>query len=284
MPERTSCTPARSGSRSTSASLDEIGPSAGAELPGVVEHAIPLRPASDPRRRPSMSSRNGSRTAPGPVRVHRRRRRNDRRRMRLRRCSACSATGTAGGVVTHRGCGVRHPRRRRAMPRRRARRALERAGVCFALGARVVEVRADARGARVGRLAAERPDDLGDRRCTTVAHRGERTSARRARPASRRSSTCAPAMARRSGPRATARPRRGRRAPSGAQGELLEREITATSRRSAARVARRRALLERRACWTRATGGPFCAGARSRCDRGSPGGSSAGSIAASCAR
>jgi len=120
--------------------IDEIGAPAGAQLPGVVEHAIPLRPASilaDVRR--IVEERLAEST--GPI--------------------ACTIVG--GGTIGVE-CAFALQRMLRVRPdggvvsivdaapdilggaapcRDLARHALERAGVCFALGARVVEVRAD---------------------------------------------------------------------------------------------------------------------------------------------
>ena len=120
--------------------IDEIGPPTGGELPGVVEHAIPLRPASilgDVRRIVEERLREST----GPM--------------------ACTVVG---GGTTGVECAFALQRMLRsrvgggvvsivdaasdilgdAEPCRYvARRALERIGVCFALGARVVEVRAE---------------------------------------------------------------------------------------------------------------------------------------------
>jgi NADH dehydrogenase FAD-containing subunit len=120
--------------------LDEIGPPTGAELPGVVEHALPLRPASilaDVRRIVEERLKDST----GPI--------------------SCTVVG--GGTT-----GVEYAFSLQRMLRNRsaggvvsivdaapdilgdaepcrdvARHALERAGVCFALGASVVEVHAD---------------------------------------------------------------------------------------------------------------------------------------------
>lgn len=120
--------------------IDEIGPPTGGELPGVVEHAIPLRPASiltDVRRLVEERLREST----GPM--------------------ACTVVG---GGTTGVECAFALQRMLRSRAgggvvsivdaasdilgdaepcRHVARRALERIGVCFALGARVVEVRAD---------------------------------------------------------------------------------------------------------------------------------------------
>ena len=120
--------------------IDEIGPPTGAELPGVVEHAIPLRPASilaDVRR--IVEERLTERAGP----------------------MSCTVVG---GGTTGVECAFSLQRMLHSRPgggvvsivdaapdilgdaepcRDVARHALERAGVCFALGARVVEVRAD---------------------------------------------------------------------------------------------------------------------------------------------
>jgi hypothetical protein len=54
-------------------SIDELGPPLGGELPGVVEHAIPLRPASIvPEARGVILERLAD--GPQPRTVHRRRR------------------------------------------------------------------------------------------------------------------------------------------------------------------------------------------------------------------
>ncbi len=121
--------------------LDEIGPSADAELPGVAEHAIALRPASrlaEVRR--VLEERLSAHS--GPV-----------------RCTI------VGGGTTGVECAFSLQRMLRTRPaggvvtivdaaseilgdvapcRDIARTALEQAGVCFALGARVLEVFPDA--------------------------------------------------------------------------------------------------------------------------------------------
>jgi len=120
--------------------IDEIGAPTGAELPGVVAHAIPLRPTSilgEVRRIVEERLTEGA----GPI--------------------ACTVVGggaigvecafylqrmlrnrPAGGVVTI--VDAAPDILADAEPCRTvARHALERAGVCFALGAAVVEVRAD---------------------------------------------------------------------------------------------------------------------------------------------
>jgi NADH dehydrogenase FAD-containing subunit len=120
--------------------LDEIGPPAGAELPGVVEHAIPLRPASVLAEvRQIIDARFAAATGP----VH---------------CTVVGGGTTGvecaftlqgmlrdragGGVVTivDQATDVLGDL---APCRGIARTALERTGVCFALGARVVAVFAD---------------------------------------------------------------------------------------------------------------------------------------------
>jgi len=120
--------------------IDEIGAPTGAALPGVVEHALPLRPASIlPDVRRIIEERLAER--PGPI--------------------SCTVVGggslgvecafylqrmlrarSAGGVVSI--VDAAPDILADAEPCRDvARHALERAGVCFALGAGVVEVRAD---------------------------------------------------------------------------------------------------------------------------------------------
>lgn len=120
--------------------IDEIGAPVGAELPGVVAHAIPLRPASIlPEVRRIVEERLAADS--GPI--------------------SCTIVG-GGTIGVECAFFVQRLLQRRpgggvvsivdAAPdiladagpcRDVARHALERAGVCFALGARVVEVRAD---------------------------------------------------------------------------------------------------------------------------------------------
>lgn len=121
-------------------SIDEIGPPLGGELPGVVDYAIPLRPASI---LPEVRAALEARLADGPDPI---------------RC--CIVGGGSIGVecafVLQRllrqraGGGVvtiveaePHVLGDLAPCRETAHRALERIGVCFALGAPVVGVRAD---------------------------------------------------------------------------------------------------------------------------------------------
>ena len=120
--------------------IDEIGAPVGAELPGVVAHALPLRPASIlPEVRRIVEERLGADSAP------------------------VSCTIVGGGTIGVE-CAFSLQRMLRGRPgggivsivdaapdilgdaepcRNVARHALERAGVCFALGAGAVEVRAD---------------------------------------------------------------------------------------------------------------------------------------------
>lgn len=120
--------------------IDEIGTPVGARLPGVVEHAIPLRPASIlPDVRRIVEERLAATS--GPI--------------------ACTIVG-GGTIGVECAFSLQRTLRRRseggvvtivdaasdilgdAEPCQSvARHALERAGVCFALGAGVVEVRAD---------------------------------------------------------------------------------------------------------------------------------------------
>jgi NADH dehydrogenase FAD-containing subunit len=120
--------------------IDDIGAPLGAELPGVVAHAIPLRPASIlPEVRRIVEERLGAQS--GPI--------------------SCTIVG-GGAIGVECAFSLQRMLRRRsgggvvsivdAAPdilgdaepcRDVARHALERAGVCFALGAGVVEVRAD---------------------------------------------------------------------------------------------------------------------------------------------
>ena len=122
-------------------SIDEIGPPLGGELPGVVEHAIPLRPASS-----LLEIREAieARLADGASSV---------------RCTVVGggSMGVEGAFFLQRRLGARKgggvvtiveaaPVLLSDLPacREPAHQALERAGVCFALGAAAVEVRADA--------------------------------------------------------------------------------------------------------------------------------------------
>ena len=121
-------------------SIDEIGPPLDSHLPGVVEHAIPVRPASIlPEARAAIDAR----VAEGEQQL---------------RCTVVGGGSVGvecafalqrllrrrhrGGVVTIVDAAP-HLLGDLAPCRELAHRALERAGVCFALGARVVEVRAD---------------------------------------------------------------------------------------------------------------------------------------------
>ena len=121
-------------------SIDEVGPPLGSDLPGVREHAVMLRPASG-----LMEARRAieARLADGANPV---------------RCTIVGGGSTGvecafaiqrllrarpgGGVVTIVD-GARQVLDDLAPCREPARRALERVGVCFALGAPVVAVRAD---------------------------------------------------------------------------------------------------------------------------------------------
>jgi len=120
--------------------IDEIGPPTGGELPGVVEHAIPLRPASilgDVRR--IVGERMKESTGPMACTIVGGGTTGVECAFALQRMLRSRAGGGVVSIVD-------------AAPdilgdaepcRYVARRALERIGVCFALGARVVEVRAD---------------------------------------------------------------------------------------------------------------------------------------------
>jgi NADH dehydrogenase FAD-containing subunit len=120
--------------------IDEIGAPAGADLPGVVEHTIPLRPASilaDVRR--IVDDRLAEHTGPiactivgaGTIGVE--------CAFSLQR----ALHGRSGGGVVSIVDAAPDILGDAAPCRAVARHALERAGVCFALGAAVVEVRAD---------------------------------------------------------------------------------------------------------------------------------------------
>jgi NADH dehydrogenase FAD-containing subunit len=121
-------------------SIDEVGPPLGSELPGVVEHAIPLRPASI---LPEVRGVIEARLADGPEPVR------------------CTVVG--GGSVgvecafalqrllrARRGRGVvtivdaaSHVLGDLAPCRESAHRALESRGICFVLGTRALAVRAE---------------------------------------------------------------------------------------------------------------------------------------------
>jgi selenide,water dikinase len=121
-------------------SIDEIGPPLDSHLPGVVDHAIPVRPASIlPEVRGALRARLAE--SDGPI-----------------RCTVvgggsigveCAFTlqrllsGRKGGGVVTIVDAAPHLLDDLSPCRDLAHRALERVGVCFALGARVVEVRAD---------------------------------------------------------------------------------------------------------------------------------------------
>ena len=120
--------------------IDEIGPPTGGELPGVVEHAIPLRPASilgDVRR--IVGERLTERTGPMACTVVGGGTTGVECAFALQRMLRSRAGGGVVSIVDAAPDILGDAEPCRAV----ARHALERAGVCFALGARVVEVRAD---------------------------------------------------------------------------------------------------------------------------------------------
>jgi NADH dehydrogenase FAD-containing subunit len=120
--------------------IDEIGPPTGAELPGVVEHALPLRPASilaDVRR--IVEERLAAGAGPMSCTVVGGGTTGVECAFSLQRMLG---TRSGGGVVSIVD-GAPDILGDASPCRDVARHALERAGVCFALGARVVEVRAD---------------------------------------------------------------------------------------------------------------------------------------------
>ena len=121
-------------------SIDEVGPPLDSELPGVTEHAIPLRPASAlPEIREAIEKRLGD--GPSPI-----------------RCTIVGGGSTGvecafvllhllrgrkgGGIITIVDAAP-HLLADLAPCRLPAQPALERAGVCFAFGARAMEVHED---------------------------------------------------------------------------------------------------------------------------------------------
>lgn len=121
-------------------SIDEVGPPLGSGLPGVVDHAIPLRPASAlPEIRQALEARLGDGASPV-------------------RCTVVGGGTTGvecafvllhllrarsgGGIVTIVDAAP-HLLTDLSPCRAAAHRALEQAGVCFALGARATEVHED---------------------------------------------------------------------------------------------------------------------------------------------
>ena len=150
----TSCTPDRSVVAFDLCSIDELGPPLGGALPGVVDHAIPLRPASIvPEARDVILER----LADGPHPV---------------RCTIVGG-GSVGvecafvlqrilraragrGVVTIVDA-VSHVLGDLAPCRESAHRALESRGICFVLGTRAVAVRSEGVALASGALL---PSDL----------------------------------------------------------------------------------------------------------------------------
>jgi NADH dehydrogenase len=134
--------------------FDEVGPPSGAELPGVTTHTIPLRPVSLlPEVRHELDTRLAGSAGHVRCTVVGAGRRGVECAFALQR--TLSARGD-GGVVTLVD-GAPHILDRLASCRELAHSALERMGVCFVLGTRVVEVRADAVVLASG---AELPSDL----------------------------------------------------------------------------------------------------------------------------
>jgi NADH dehydrogenase len=134
--------------------FDEVGPPSGASLPGVMTHTIPLRPTSVlPEVRRELDARLAGHDGPVRCTVVGAGRRGVECAFALQRILSARA---GGGVVTIVD-GATHILERLAPCRELAHRALERMGVCFALGARVTEVRADAVAFASG---AELPSDL----------------------------------------------------------------------------------------------------------------------------
>ncbi|HTK48318.1 MAG TPA: FAD-dependent oxidoreductase [Gemmatimonadaceae bacterium] len=134
--------------------LDEVGPPSGAGLPGVTTYTIPLRPVSLlPEVRRELDARLAAHAGAVRCTVVGAGRRGVECAFALQRMLAARADG---GVVTIVDA-MPHILDRLAACRDLAHRALERMGVCFALGTRAVEVRADAVVLASG---AELPSDL----------------------------------------------------------------------------------------------------------------------------
>ena len=206
-------------------SIDELGPPLGGALPGVVEHTIPLRPASIvPEARDVIMERLAD--GPDPV-----------------RCTIVGG-GSVGvecafvlqrilraragrGVVTIVDA-VSHVLGDLAPCRESAHRALESRGICFVLGTRAVAVRSEGVVLASGARAAQRSGRLGDGRSGAELHRRQRAFHTMRTVACSWMRGCAPVRARRSGragdcasleATVAVDPRR--------QGEILEREIKA---------------------------------------------------------
>ena len=121
--------------------LDEVGPPSGASLPGVMAHTIPLRPiAVLPEARRELDARLAGHDGPVRCTVVGAGRRGVECAFALQRMLSARADGGVVTIVD----GAPHILERAASCRELVHRALERMGVCFALGTRVVEVRADA--------------------------------------------------------------------------------------------------------------------------------------------
>jgi NADH dehydrogenase FAD-containing subunit len=134
--------------------FDEVGPPSGAELPGVTTHTIPLRPISLlPEVRGELEARLAGRGGYLRCTIVGAGRRGVECAFALQRTLSARADG---GVVTL-ADGAPHILQRLAPCRELAYGALERMGVCVALGTRVVEVRADA---VVFASGAQLPSDL----------------------------------------------------------------------------------------------------------------------------